>query len=56
MENQPQNPEYRINPENFHPCLANSERHFICFYTICYDKNDLQRKKNMYNFYSEIIT
>ena len=20
MESQPQNPEYRINPENFHPC------------------------------------
>ena len=22
MESQPQNPEFRINPENFHPCLA----------------------------------
>ena len=22
MESQPQNPEYRINPENFHPCIA----------------------------------
>ena len=22
MENQPQNPEFRINPENFHPCLS----------------------------------
>ena len=21
MESQPQNPEYRINPENFHPCI-----------------------------------
>ena len=21
MESQPQNPEIRINPENFHPCL-----------------------------------
>ena len=21
MESQPQNPEFRINPENFHPCL-----------------------------------
>ena len=21
MENQPQNPEFRNNPENFHPCL-----------------------------------
>ena len=21
MESQPQNPEFRINPENFHPCV-----------------------------------
>ena len=21
MESQPQNPEFRINPENFHPCM-----------------------------------
>ena len=21
MESQPQNPEFRINPENFHPCI-----------------------------------
>ena len=24
MESQPQNPEFRINPENFHPCLPTS--------------------------------
>ena len=23
MESQPQNPEFRINPENFHPCNEN---------------------------------
>ena len=23
MESQPQNPEFRNNPENFHPCLYN---------------------------------
>ena len=23
MESQPQNPEFRINPENFHPCVVN---------------------------------
>ena len=23
MESQPQNPEYRINPESFHPCFCN---------------------------------
>ena len=22
MESQPQNPEFRINPENFHPCIV----------------------------------
>ena len=22
MESQPQNPEFRINPENFYPCVA----------------------------------
>ena len=22
MESQPQNPEFRINPENFHPCIS----------------------------------
>ena len=22
MESQPQNPEFRINPENFHPCFC----------------------------------
>ena len=24
MESQPQNPEFRINPENFHPCVYGS--------------------------------
>ena len=26
MESQPQNPEFRINPENFHPCISSVER------------------------------
>ena len=25
MESQPQNPEFRINPENFHPCNCHSD-------------------------------
>ena len=25
MENQPQNPEFRNNPENFHPCTQDKE-------------------------------
>ena len=40
MESQPQNPEFKINPENFHPCFI--------------DKNDLRYKK--YNFYMEITS
>ena len=25
MESQPQNPEFRINPENFPPCITNED-------------------------------
>ena len=27
MENQPQNPELRVNPESFHPCAYNAAFH-----------------------------
>ena len=33
MESQPQNPEFRINPENFHPCM--------CLVVICWERADL---------------
>ena len=26
MESQPQNPEFRNNPENFHPCVSSKAR------------------------------
>ena len=30
MESEPQNPEFRINPENFHPRLTHSQnRHYF---------------------------
>ena len=29
MESQPQNPEFRINPENFHPCISDSLAFYI---------------------------
>ena len=29
MESQPQNPEFRINPENFHPCPYEHELSFL---------------------------
>ena len=35
MESQPQNPEIRINPENFHPCfsdLCNNHAYSIVFF------------------------
>ena len=32
MESQPQNPEFRDNSENFHPCIL---RHFMCIFTDC---------------------
>ena len=28
MESQPQNPEFRINPENFHPCQCKATEFF----------------------------
>ena len=34
MESQPQNPEFRNNPENFHPCIqkkSNLDSLTICF-------------------------
>ena len=30
MESQPQNPEFRNNPENFHPCLCVCVRARVC--------------------------
>ena len=29
MESQPQNPEFRINPENFHPCSTKQWTKFL---------------------------
>ena len=34
MESQPQNPEFRINPENFHPCISLLED-FFCLSRQC---------------------
>ena len=31
MESQPQNPEFRINPENFHPWACDQD-HFVCLF------------------------
>ena len=39
MESQPQNPEFRYNPENFYPCLCNTvQTHVPAFKRIkvCY--------------------
>ena len=35
MESQPQNPELRINPENFHPCiLHNNNPYHARYFTV----------------------
>ena len=38
MESQPQNPEFKINPENFHPCTS-----LICSY--CKETTGLEKQK-----------
>ena len=30
MVNQPQNPEFRNNPENFHPCASRKSTKILC--------------------------
>ena len=32
MESQPQNPEFRINPENLHPCIFGLSFHLLSFF------------------------
>ena len=41
MESQPQNPEFRINPENFHPCIESRGRNdeemtFTGIFMVCH--------------------
>ena len=40
MESQPQNPEFRINPENFHPFIVKQQMHS---YFVCVEKKRLWR-------------
>ena len=53
MESQPQNPEFRINPEIFHPCIPWQTVnwcimwHFIRVYTVSKDKMIFQRKNTI---------
>ena len=35
MESQPQNPEFRINPENFHPCESLFHHKFTTYLFTC---------------------
>ena len=43
MESQPQNPEFRKNPENFHPCNMNGPRNNL-IRELCYKKNYCVKK------------
>ena len=40
MKSQPQNPEFRINPENFHPCYQSVELFFVLLVHQLYCQND----------------
>ena len=41
MESQPQNPEFRNNPENFHPCILKMQFHQNSFtHVLSYDKHN----------------
>ena len=35
MESQPQNPEFRNNPENFHPCKFHNQIKYFLILTLC---------------------
>ena len=43
MESQPQNPEFRIDPENFHPWVQSIQCHLI-FFSVCLDISEEQCK------------
>ena len=47
MESQPQNPEFRINPENFHPCMLPLQVHVLIFLDISHAiTNDASAKNS----------
>ena len=41
MESQPQNPEFRNNPEIFHPCLKKMQQFFCFFFLRVWDGEGL---------------
>ena len=42
MESQPQNPEFRINPENFHPCTLNLVAAVLPLILVCNSSTTLR--------------
>ena len=46
MKSQPQNPEFRINPENFHPCMLPLQVHVLMFLDISYATTNGASAKN----------
>ena len=46
MESQPQNPEFRINPENFHPCMLPLQVHVLMFLAISHATTNDASAKN----------
>ena len=51
MESQPQNPEFRNNPENFHPCKYDKDQDL----TYASRKNELLLEINLYESANEIL-
>ena len=50
MENQPQNPEFRINPENFHPCIWSSTQDFATYHNSKEGKLISHKNQNLVNW------
>ena len=57
MESQPQNPEFRNNPENFHPCVHSHYSKLSKFQTLVYNNREEEKSKcsNFEHFCNEFI-
>ena len=55
MESQPQNPEFRINPENFHPCDVKQEDKYWALITqnMIFSENQLLAKTHINNAFGQ---
>ena len=47
MESQPKNPEFRINPEKFHPCISMAGKKSIIYYGFLTEMQQLEVQQNI---------